>query len=1110
MQVHIYLKGTDLVHLPASFGHRLLPILFAESGEMSDSNRHPHKGVLLVNLSGICFFTRRLGSSFHLKYFLSTYTISGIASTKQNRCQITTKKKTAWFTCEHWSEAISCVLEARRSLFHGAVDWSPIRMRGFARSFGSDGMVCLTDETTIAQLRYVCASYRYGVRPSERLIDLFRTADADPDNSMLFTADFPSAENLKSVILPIAQMGKLKRVHFLGFAPFSVCRLVHYLLKYSQTVRTIVFDSYSEMVPAQLRMRKIRLSPPDAVSFVFENCRLSDDCFSDLMQELCEYEWDYQRFTVRRTTMSPAKYASLFAGLKKGRPFRSLEVLELECFDGRKISQSVVAASVHEILMNCRFIQRFSLGRWSIPLHLDLQPFFMTPIMSQLMLQGLDMSKRFPTFEFPPLLTLLNFSGCCFSIPSLGTLFGNLSKTQHSLSLIMQDLVVPEVPRSAVFSVPTDFSRVQCLNELDWGGNLLDEGSIPQFVSFFFESNSIRFLSLDRIFRTATLPAFRLLAESLRPYALRGVSIGGGPSATFSGQFQEFLATLWLLETISILHLDDQEITDSDALLLLDFLAKHPSIRELSCDGTALSSPAAFVNFYRTLGTFGLGALGRPFRDVDRLFDTSEKLVNSSTSLFGFVDSIRKRYPSTTMAVRATYFSAKHPSDPFNIGQLHRLCGRFPACFSSFSRPDVLGISHCVESRPLDSICRLQIQTDHQTLHSLHCALLPEPHEAPAQGDVSGGGESLRRIHFTPSIVGFGPREISAVVPAEPLGDSPEYRRALSDLAREKDLAAVFLFVEGEIGSKAAEIVPAEWRGPPPVFVPEIDSSDDELFTEEHGSLARCQSIAFCSRVLSMAGFTVPAEPHFNLTESDDEPDEDSGEGEPSPFFVKETSQFSQRERRSFSDRTSGSSDSLLAHGGPPITLALERLPSALAVTPSPIAAPVAGPIAPPAVEAAKDFPPPRAHAMTTHRSKPQASSVPPARQVAGTGSVGAGVIAPPRPIGDGWGLSIVQPIFSARRPAGQTITRPFSTPVEIEIREPVRVVLIDHPRRTAGQFFRSAVPPPARRKALGAQSCGFVLEEEEAAVDEGRIEVPPKGLESELEEEASEAVNSL
>jgi hypothetical protein len=141
-------------------------------------------------------------------------------------------------------------------------------------------------------------------------------------------------------------------------------------------VRTVHLEGYDFFVPAQLRMSKVKSTV--ALSLIFSKCRIQSSVFNVLIDELMSFEGEYQRFTFQNLQMTRETCESLFGALENGRPFRTLESIELDYLELKQPIHDLIPLIVKGIgraLGHIRFLQKLSFARWSIPVWIPLQLF---------------------------------------------------------------------------------------------------------------------------------------------------------------------------------------------------------------------------------------------------------------------------------------------------------------------------------------------------------------------------------------------------------------------------------------------------------------------------------------------------------------------------------------------------------------------------------------------------------------------------------------------------------------------------------------------------------------------------------------------------------------
>jgi hypothetical protein len=95
---------------------------------------------------------------------------------------------------------------------------------------------------------------------------------------------------------------------------------------------------------------------------------------------------------------------------------------------------------------------------------------------------------------------------------------------------------------------------------LDWSGNEIPSDNTKDFVDYFFGTNPICFLQIDRIYNTASVSALGDFFGYLSAGTLWGLSVGGSPKYNFAGDFRTLVQRLGLLPGLSMLYLDSQRM----------------------------------------------------------------------------------------------------------------------------------------------------------------------------------------------------------------------------------------------------------------------------------------------------------------------------------------------------------------------------------------------------------------------------------------------------------------------------------------------------------------------------------------------------------------------
>jgi hypothetical protein len=795
----IYLKDADLKSIPSILTHHLTPILFAESGKMPSSKGKPKKCVLAVNLSGIFLLRPQAGTIFKLSLFVSTYEIETITWNDAKRRTVTViDRPTTYFSCKHADEAVVWILAARRALFLGLHDPRPPTTEGFTDDLRIPAPSFLVSQENLAQLRYVCLSRRFESQPSEGTIELLGSIDPSKNPTLLIDETTGSLDNLKCFTMPILQFTGLTTVHIQATAPYSVCRLVHYLVKGSSSIRTIIIADYEFLIPAQLRFAKQKHNQTAPLSLLFLNCALPPEIFADLMTELATFAGDYQRLTFTGMEMNAMTCESLFSALETGRPFRTLEVLELEHCTLRQPANSVadlILKGIARIVRQLRFLYKFSLSRWSFPFWVPLGLFSKMNCLTEIKLQRIEMHQTFENLSVPGWTYLLDFSSSSFSPASFLSMLEMVSRCRTPLSLVLQDITMAEEAWQTVFGQFEGINPPTCLQELNWSGNLLPASAIAKWVRCFFSTGRIRFLAIDRLFRTSSLADLKTLLQSIPPNTLWGLSVGGGFYSNFAGHFQTFLQVLDIVKGIAILRLDGQKLSDSDVTLILNFLQRHDHIREFSCDDTGITTEAVLFEFYRNLCQMRIDSVAPPLSDIERFFIKDGKMLPVTRDFDTFRAALQQKNLPTTAHMRAYYMAVLKKGQP-EISEVHWLSNRFPECFSDARIHDPFGFTFNKERQKFSAIGVIHVKGTVNSLSDLHNRKVSSPHGLPSyeseQPAAAPGPrrkeDNARGLGIAPTIAEEEPEEPAGIdVRIEPLADVEEFRQVLIDLGESDD-----------------------------------------------------------------------------------------------------------------------------------------------------------------------------------------------------------------------------------------------------------------------------------------------------------------------------------
>jgi hypothetical protein len=652
----VFLRESDLSHLPPCFRHPLTPVLYAESGSMPSSRGKRKKCTIVVNITGLSLL--RSGSRNHgakVATFISTFDITEIVWIDARRREVIGSRGSSWFQADHPDDAIAFLVASRSSLFLKSTDSAPIQLSSFPSPLPT--LPLIATSKNLPQLLYISLCLRDGSLPHHSFVNFFASKET---NFLSLDQTLEAPVDIRCLKIPMIRIGPITQVHFAGFAPFAVCRLLHFLLKSVPTVRVVVIENYESLVPAQLRLGKTITS---TLSVALRRCSLRDSVLGGLLEQLGRFPGEFQRLSFLQIPFS-VQNMKLLQQLLGTKCCRSLEILDLDDPD----------CSVDRLDTGpCRFLQRLSFSGWSP----QLISFSHCPA-TELVLNRIDMTEALPIL--PLKLRLLDVSRSTFTSASLHDLLRTISLCRTPVTMIVADIAMPEHHWRTFYDGLSQLPPCASLHELDWSGNRLFGAVIPQFLEYFFSGGNLKFLSVGRIFRPVTAVDLESLLRGLPKFGLLGISIGGSPECNFSANFGRLMQALATMPEVPVLHVNCQRMSDADAQLFLSFLGGHKGIQEVSCDQ---SSMMRIVQFYRSLDGLGIPAVGHPVYDISRINGESD-----SKWLWSY---FQNHFPATCPSVRAYYFSSPSYCGRAQPKELSRLASQFPLAYFSVGVVDPFG-----------------------------------------------------------------------------------------------------------------------------------------------------------------------------------------------------------------------------------------------------------------------------------------------------------------------------------------------------------------------------------------------------------------------------------
>jgi hypothetical protein len=732
----IYLKESELRTLPIDL-HRLTPVLFAESGRMPSQKGKTKDCSVVVTIAGLYFIrpSNIMATQYKVASFVSTYSLVKIECEGPRKRILSTPKRTLYFVSEHADEAVSFLVSARNFLLQGVKPAVKIELVGFP---APPAAVPVSEALTaggLAQLRCVCLAMRHHEPVCEAFMELLGSMEPGRSRTLLLEAECAGSGNLKCLSVPVSQMGGLAVVHFRSFAPYAVCSLARDFMKKSMTIRTFIFENYSIIVPHQLSLSTFFLFGRLPLSLIFTGCHFSEDVFCELIDELSNLHGDLQRLTFNGALLTKRMWEHFSQAISTAKPFRCLEVLELDQIEGPRIPTRAMAKGVAAIVGRARALRRFTLARFTPQLSLSLRSFTAANVLHEIVLRGQDFNEPFTHFVLPSRTRLLDFRECRFSAASFGSLLTILSESPAALTLRFADLKLSEDGWAALFRNLPGTPRLQNAVELDWSGNPIRSEFVQPFVSYFFQSRTIGFLWLDRIFCSKTVAVLAGLVTALPKNQLWGISLGGSDSHNFGGNFRLLVGLLGDLGALTILHLDDQRFTTADLAFLVKYASSHPKLFELSVDGTDDQPQDAFFGFYHKLCTeTELKAIGRPNRDLARFF--GEDGGADCTALDWMRSALQNYSTSTNSSVRSFCIGELDIRGPTQ--DLYTLWLRYPRCFLVGHISDPYFLLPPVTGTELVTVASAVIPGVFPGLRKLLSRLVPLPYFLPPYAPPAG------------------------------------------------------------------------------------------------------------------------------------------------------------------------------------------------------------------------------------------------------------------------------------------------------------------------------------------------------------------------------------
>ncbi|OHT02613.1 hypothetical protein TRFO_07026 [Tritrichomonas foetus] len=785
MEGKIYVKDAIAKQFPNMTQH-LIPPLFIDSGIMPDrkGGGRTKTCYLYVNIAGVYFLRPvKLSKTFKIAHFISTYQIIEIKYIDAKRRTLVIHGNEMFFECSHPDELIEAVISSRALLFQGIPESKAgIQFTGF---YQQPQPHQINTNLSISVLRYVSYCIRYNEHPQISFVESF--SHITPANCTQFTLESCciAPSNLRCIFIPIIQVGRIRTLRLVNFAPFVACRFVHFILKHTHSTESIIFEGYSNLVPEQLRFENV--PPKRLLSFSFVNCKLSEQTYIKLIDKICEYQGEIQKLSFNGVTFNAEAWGSISNSILANRPWKTLEHLEFDNIESKNISNDAIVSTISRILKHCRFVQHLSISNWSQPILVGLDTFLNCSILSEIVLAKQDMTEPFPDYvRIPSSVHYLDFNHSNFTFLSLQSLLKVISyNTKTPIYLVLSDISLPDAHWRSLYAAFPSFPQIKCLRGLDWSGNMLESASIQPFFNFFFLSNRIIHLSIDRVFGAQRSDDLRSLLGTIGQGRISSISICGSIERNFGGSMDQLFHALELLGPISILRLDGQHMADSDISATLDYLYAHKNLLEFSINDTAISVESQFFDLYNDLLKLPIKVVGRPNADINRLFHRTLSALSDRARYSAFRTAIREKLEPLGQSFIGFFICRIECGDRIDPIRYQNFIQRYPPIYQSFPG-DEFYLGNALKKPRFPSLTTLRVKTPCRTLSDIHIKLIPDPTRPPRYLPPADNG--LPSIFDESGLETIPTRPVTNInyggnyTKLEPLCDTPEMNQVLSIL----------------------------------------------------------------------------------------------------------------------------------------------------------------------------------------------------------------------------------------------------------------------------------------------------------------------------------------
>lgn len=725
----IHVKESVIKQFPNMCQNFINP-LFIENGIMPDrkGGGKTKTCIIYINYAGV-FFLRpnyKLSKSYKISKQISLDSIESIVFTSAKRRTLIVKYQSPlFFECSHINDSIGYIVSAKKYL----ADGKEIKLTDFP---SNPRQYNLMGNYTKSMLRYLTLCVKYKEDPKESIINVFSNIDAAHHPIITLDSKCECPRNFMILAVCIGNE-QITTLRLINFAPYIACRLVHFVIKGSPTVKNIIFENYSVMIPAQLRMETIKTRK--ILSFSFKGCRFHYKICTELIDTISKYNGSIQRLTFDDIQLSTESWNYIWDSLAKYSPWKTLECIEFDNMDSTMLQMD--QASFTNTLRHFRFLQHLSLSNWNPPFCINLKTFHYSFLLFQLILHKQNFSEPFnEKIQFPVTLNYIDLSGSSFTFVSLQSFFKVLSSQinqRQQLILGLADLNLPSEHWPSFLRALPNLPAIKSLRGLDWSGNMIDGTQLDVFCHYFLQSNGIVHLKLDRIFNPQRIDDLKALINSIAESSLISLSIGGDQRNNFADKMKLlFDAIRPLGKSLKILHINGQKITDKDCESVIEFLRSSNQIVEFSMDRTSISDENGFFNFYSGLFQLpNISIVGRPTNDLHRIFGgpSLPNLYNKS-SYSSFKTRMQQKIEVADAGAFAFYVCTNLASSAKFDGQKYAyFVSMYPPIFQSLNNLDEFSLGY--KARHYPSLLSVKVNQACKTLEDIQGLQLKGPKFIP-------------------------------------------------------------------------------------------------------------------------------------------------------------------------------------------------------------------------------------------------------------------------------------------------------------------------------------------------------------------------------------------